>query len=89
MNNKMIEVTSKSAQVNIIIKENQAFLGYIGEKTFLPNEWVEIVTSNKLGSFRLSEINVTGEEDHVHVMGKAQNRVERQLAMICWSLMTL
>ncbi|MDK1716092.1 alpha-galactosidase [Dellaglioa algida] len=70
MNNKMIEVTSKSAQVNIIIKENQAFLGYIGEKTFLPNEWVEIVTSNKLGSFRLSEINVTGEEDHVHVMGK-------------------
>lgn len=70
MRDKMIEVKTEAAQVNILINQNKAYLGYIGEKTEVSKEWLDFVENNQLGSFKLSEITLTGEETHIHVMGK-------------------
>lgn len=67
---KQIEVQSKLGQVNLLIKSEKVYLAYLGVKRPLDEEWLKIVSNNELASFKLTEINITGEEDHLHVMGK-------------------
>ncbi|MGX9799719.1 hypothetical protein ACWYVZ_06650 [Pediococcus acidilactici] len=61
---KQIEVQSKLGQVNLLIKNEKVYLVYLGEKRPLDEEWLKVVSNNELASFKLTEINITGEEDH-------------------------
>ncbi|MEM1474460.1 glycoside hydrolase family 36 protein [Pediococcus pentosaceus] len=65
-----IEVSTQAAQLNFIVKNNKIYLVYMGSKRIIDSQWKEVVFNNQLESFKLTEINITGEEDHLHIMGK-------------------